>query len=126
MNKKRLLDVARACREAPDPSKFTMAGYANRCGSPACALGHYAVRTDLQDKFSLRKSTEYGLPWIWFGEEPTGFDTREVCDWFDITRGQCRELFSDYGCGGDEDEPITDPVQVAEYIENFVKRHESC
>jgi hypothetical protein len=137
MNKQRLLDVARACREAPVPAKFTMENFANACGTPACALGHYAVRRDLQDKFELKTMPQYHVPWLVFEGKTTGYDHTEVCEWFDIAPSEATELFAADGCGGqvetvedeygDEDEelrPITDPIKAAEYIEDFVRRHE--
>jgi hypothetical protein len=137
VNKQRLLDVARACREAPEPEKFTMENFANACGTPACALGNYAVRRDLQDKFELNTSDYYRVPWLFFDGHPSSYHYREVTEWFGISYADAEELFSAAGCGGrvevveDEDGdaedvvyPITDPIKAAEYIEDFVRRHE--
>lgn len=137
MNKQRLLDVARACREAPVPTAFSMERFANMCGTPACALGHYAVRRDLQNRFELKKHESYGSMWLHFDGELSGYDNNDVCDWFGIDIDQAVELFAAEGCGGvletvededgDEEEalnPITDHIKAAEYIENFVRRHE--
>lgn len=50
----RLLNVAKACRESTLPDDdFDMETFAHTCGTPACAFGLYAARTDLQDQFRL-------------------------------------------------------------------------
>lgn len=133
MNKERLLNVAKALRESPNPAEFSMGTYQS-CGTPACALGHYAARQDLQDDFELGEK---------FGIAPRGArsaydirgDTltycgREVCSHFGITEGQATQLFADgdpdedegsgipVGCGN----PIN-AVAAAEYIEHFVERY---
>lgn len=132
MNKQRLLDVARACREAPNPAGFTMERFANDCGTPACALGHYACRPDLQDKFSLRNMTVYGRPWLAFEGNVSSYDRRGVLDWFGIDEDESEELFGVLGCGGTEEEdedgepvdcPVKDPIAAALYIEAFVARN---
>lgn len=65
---RRLLNVARALRESPNPKAFTMLRFvhgddsfsntvgsaADWCGTPACALGHYGSRTDLQKIVKIR------------------------------------------------------------------------
>ena len=57
--RQRLLNVVRALRESPKPKAFSMDWYgygpneAFPCGTPQCALGHYAAREDLQDFLRL-------------------------------------------------------------------------
>jgi hypothetical protein len=105
MNKVRLLNVARALRESEHPEKFTMRELVNMCGTPGCALGHYASRGDLQDVFLIdgyRMTTVgagsiYDVTLAHFGED---------------------ELFGALGCG-----EAKTPVQAAEYIERFVATH---
>ena len=124
MNKERLLNVAKALREAPNPTAFTMATF-QECGTPACALGHYAARQDLQTAFELGE--------IW-GIVPRGqrdeygnrsmtleYAGTEVCEHFGITHVQATELFADggehtpVGCGNPNN-----AIEAAEYIERFV------
>lgn len=135
MNKQRLLDVARACREARVPGKFSMENFANECGTPACALGHYADRRDLQDRFELKRSGYHNKPWLFFDGHPSGYHSDDVLEWFGINDDEAEELFAAEGCGGgetceyDEDgDPViryvTNHLEAAEYIEDFVRRHE--
>jgi hypothetical protein len=112
MHAQRLLNVARALRESRNPEQFTMGRYVNMCGTPGCALGHYAARHDLQDYFRLNQH------WL----ESSRPDPMEIIygamDHFEITEKQSDELFSEVGCGN-----AKTPIQAAEYIEAFVERH---
>jgi hypothetical protein len=119
VNKDRLLNVARALRESPKPEAFYMGEYAQDCGTPACALGHYAHRVDLQDVFMLRDNLVFlcGAP-IDAWETHYDYYDDDVCDHFGISVGQACELFSANGCGH-----AKTAIEAAEYIENFVERH---
>lgn len=107
---RRLLKVARALREGKRRS-FNMESYANECGTPACAIGHYASRRDLQRYFSL---SELGS--LLCGDEAVGFDDYEVTSHFGISIDEAYELFDAAGCGA-----ATTPIAAARYIEKFVK-----
>lgn len=110
-----LLKVAQALRESNNPGHFTMLRYRNECGTPACALGHYAAREDLQDTFCLRLG----------GASPgranvfNGFfcDHLRVLKHFGLTGPQARQLFSSMGC--DRARTAND---AADYIERFVAK----
>lgn len=107
----RLLNVAKALRESPNPEKFHMSAYARSCGTPACALGHYAARTDLQQAFILSLGflcTDYGAE--------IAFHSPKVRSHFDISREEAEELFSPDGCGG-----ARTALEAARYVENFVR-----
>ena len=138
MNKERLLNVARATREMKNPHMFDMTrwgwgdGKLGSCGTPGCALGNYAHRTDLQDTFKL---VDGRLVLASNGREIFP-KSPVVLEHFGITAMQSAKLFNEDGCGGtmpgfDEDgEPIdTDDAvlvthtEAADYIENFVKEH---
>ena len=111
--KKRLLNVAKALRDDKDPEKFTMASFSN-CGTPACALGHYAARRDLQNIFRLTRGGWLGL----VGKRgDLGIDAEEVEKHFGIDYEQSEQLFGMRGCGG-----AKTPLAAAEYIEQFVAR----
>lgn len=119
MNKERLLNVARALRESPNPDRFDMSMYVHSCGTPACALGHYAHRTDLQDVFVIDEDGDLlvredgGLRWA---QNPmTAADIH-----FGLAREFGNELFDTDGCGGAET-----AIEAAEYIERFVARFEA-
>jgi hypothetical protein len=120
---RRLLNVAKALRESPNPDKFTMGlfGTVNGCVTPACALGHYASRPDLQRTFKLEeKQNTYGIinVWLCLVDEPTRtpeFASEHVQNHFDISEAEADELFSPQGC-----DEAREPVAAAAYIEAFV------
>lgn len=109
MNKERLLNVAKALRESEHPERFTMRTIAHSCGTPACALGHYAARRDLQDAFILLKHGELRAT----GDAASPFLAE--LEHFDISRAEEEKLFGVWGCNDAQT-----PLQAAEYIERFV------
>lgn len=118
-NYERLLLVARALRESPNPSNFDMNRVATPCGSPACALGHYAARGDLQQSFELLTSCR--LVRYFSDNEPScrvDFDSPPVWHHFGFDEDSWDDfslLFSARGCGG-----AKSPIEAAEYIERWV------
>jgi hypothetical protein len=114
MNIPRLLNVAKALREAPNPKTFSMNVYVHSCGSPACALGHYGCRPDLQDVFYQQNGSLIAL-------NENGEETMCIMDvaqkHFDISSRETDELFEATGCG-----LAKTPHEAAEYIEDFVAR----
>lgn len=149
MNKRqaqRLLRVAKALRESPVPEAFDMEGFLhgdgfidsaeeaaekNWCGTPACALGHYAARLDLQRllqiKFKnknvwnekLRKYQLIPTPYVKFAgtNNEISFD-HELQNYFGVDNDQLCALFGGEGCGG-----AKTVKAAATYIERFVKNH---
>lgn len=118
----RLLNVALACRESPSPDRFHMGNDVHhKCGTPACAMGNYAARTDLQDFCSIREINVAGEPFfeMWIGESRAFcfWDSEENCSYFGITPTEGYALFYARGCGD-----AKTPNQAAEYIERFVAR----
>ncbi len=126
----RLLDVATALRETPKAlgQIFSMRkfGYGQEdcmlpddvshltpesCGSPACALGHYAVRRDMQHKFKLSR----------FGQLTNNkgvtisFNDDAILDHFGLDLDEAYRLFSAEGCM-----QAKTPIQAARYIERFL------
>jgi hypothetical protein len=123
---RRLLNVVRALEESPNPERFTMAQFGHECGTPACALGHYCARTDLQSAFVLSKHTDRGdreMPtWPAPIDDVTvalGFDDEEVRTHFGLTEDQAEELFGSEGCDG-----ARTALEAAAYIRAFVARRE--
>ena len=117
----RLLNVARALRESIKPKDFTMECYINECGTPACALGHYAFRSDLQTEFKLVIITDESSQYYDIEHKndegySLNFDDPEVLEHFAITDGDSWNLFSADGCGY-----ANTALEAALYIENFVK-----
>lgn len=133
MNYERLLNVAKALRESPNPGKFTMVSELHSdCGTPACAWGHYAARSDLQSLWTvghpLNDDSDPDEPELcsWFGVlyadgSDASYDDDEVREHFDIDDHQHDELFSPDGCGG-----AKTALEAAEFIEAFVARHKEA
>jgi hypothetical protein len=123
MNAERLLNVARALREAPDNGNFTMefycwSGKEFDCGTPACAIGHYAARQDLQKLFFIAN----GQMMVHYpnGDWPIMVDSDKSIvplQHFGITYEEWDELFDVDGCGN-----AATAIEAAEYIEQFVAK----
>jgi len=113
----RLLNVAVALRESPDPEEYTGAMYMTSGGVPTDPLGHYAYRTDLQDTFKIGFDKATSKPWPVFTS--TGklayYDSEQTVEHFGLTDEECEIIFGYEGCGG----AIT-PEDAAEFIERFV------
>jgi len=131
-----LLNVATALRDSLQPEKFTMNRFANfrwdkffsrfdkhtdvkderviaACGSPACALGHYAARNDLQNTFYLDYDTN-AIRSIRFNR-PLQLNGHLVRREFGISCMEAEELFGGIGCDN-----ALSPNAAANYIENFL------
>ena len=96
---------------------FTMAlfGYSGEkeCGSPACALGHYVARRDLQREFLLNRD---GYPVLCTNHRDVSFFAFERH--FGLKPEEHEELFGPEGCNN-----ASTPEEAAAYIVNFIKRH---
>lgn len=118
MNKERLQNVIRAIREGRKED-FSMTSWATPCSSPACALGHYAFRQDLQEVFKLHSNAVF----IGASSQPDAV-YGGVAMHFDISGDEARDLFASSGCrrvGNDENITAEDAM---EYFENFIAEHE--
>ncbi len=119
--RKRLLNIARALRESKEPEKFTMMRFGHCCCTPACALGHYASRKDLQHIFKLSETGT--LRYIvaegnFHPSHDVSYDEDRVLKHFNITSYESRLLFDVInGCGGAQT-----TVNAAKFIEGFVAR----
>jgi hypothetical protein len=135
LNKQRLLNVAKALREAPVPEKFDMGRHVHTCGTPSCAFGHYAARSDLQDEFSIDSSRESAhLPYQGvYLKNGAGicFSDDVVLTHFDLDEDDIGELFGSMAANPTDNNPETyarlartcqTPIEAAEYIEQFVAR----
>ncbi|MDJ0764830.1 MAG: hypothetical protein QNJ97_17750 [Myxococcota bacterium] len=130
MHVERLMNVARALREAkntPKADNFTMTyfgfesedldeeGIPHGCGTPCCAIGFYAVREDLQDLLRLNADgdLEYQP-----GHTITGDLWEALSEHFDISDDDVEMLFDSDGCGmaGDNID------QAIAFIENFASK----
>jgi hypothetical protein len=128
MNKARLLNLARALRESPNPDRFDMGTYGHGCNTPACAFGHYAFRGDLQSAFEL---SEHGRVLDRDGRQ-LHYDSWRVREHFDVSYAQLDDLFAAPCNGGCDDEACAlggcggakTAIEAAEYVERFVRDHE--
>lgn len=85
----------------------------HKCGTPACAIGHYAVRRDLQRSFALDKGGDL--------VDNNGYsvmhDSYQSLKHFGIDYDEAEELFDSDGCGN-----ASTALAAAKYIENFIER----
>lgn len=97
-------------------------GGAEPCGTPACALGHFAVRDDLQPFLKLdrlgnlvyaRKSKGRSLS--------ADFSDARVKRYFGITCTESEDLFDSFGCNN-----ATTPGYAALFIERFCNKKEKA
>jgi hypothetical protein len=124
MHKQRLMNVVRALRESPNPDKFDMGKTHHKCGAPACAIGHYVSRQDLQDEFKpVVSDSEYfdgdGTAYIRKGDIVIFFDNRSMRDHFDLDGDEFGALFGGGGCGG-----AKTATRAADVIQHFVETGE--
>lgn len=110
----RFFGTDRLCRLPDNEVEFVKE---NRCGTPACALGHYAVRKDLQDTFTLSKSGDL------YQIGPNGGrgrclspNSKAVQEHFGIDSDESKLLFDADGCG------LADTsLEAARFIEKFIR-----
>lgn len=132
--RKHLLDVVKALRDAQNDEHFvedfTMQRFMNPCGTPACALGHYAFRQDLQSEFRLGRPeqdiTSSGISYVeGYGnayKRQAADQSIDLCHdrvlrHFGLTYSEVIELFDADGC-----HRAALPGEAADYIETFVAR----
>ncbi len=124
IHKERLTSVVKALRDSPDPERFNMDRLTHPCGAPACALGHYAARDDLQEMFVLVPQEHWypgsGLRLKAAPTKQVSYTSRVVREHFGLTPAETHELFSASGCG-----EAKSADQAAMYIERFVARKEA-
>lgn len=111
MNKERLEKLIVAL-EGVHPDQFYMGRYIYDCGTPACVLGHYASRRDLQKSFRL--DHDLGCPVTNRGRDAGSYD-ESVHEHFGISDAQSERLFAVNGCDGAQT-----PKQAQRYIRKFI------
>lgn len=117
--RQRLLNAARSVMEYDHSEdrvrrgEIYMGGFIKSCGAPACVLGHYAAREDLQDDFKV-----FGFGIVHkYGGFSLGFDSGYVRKHFNLKSDELKSLFGEQGCGN-----ATRAKQVSEYMNNFVAK----
>ncbi len=86
------------------------------CGSPACILGNFAAREDLQSVMKLRP---HNMPVLVLTETDSRvyFEDKEIRDLFGLTLEEANDLFSIDGCG----EAKNDKERAVRYLRLFYK-----
>ncbi len=114
----RMNNLVRSIEEAPVPSLFNMSTYGyftkDECGSPSCALGHYAFRRDLQKTFLLNKDGDITLR----DGSDAGLWEQNIAPHFGITSNEAEELFEISGC----DYAAGNRTAAIDYIKKFINR----
>jgi hypothetical protein len=100
-------------KRGPDDA-FDMGNFVNLgCGTPACVLGTYGNRRDLQDTFELDDETGFSLiggPSLWH-------DDPDVLRHFGVTREEAERLFGGSGCNNADNENM-----AIKFIDDFVAK----
>jgi len=152
MNKRqaqRLLRAAKAVEESEVPKAFTMECFIRGdacdvavekaiekgwCGTPACVLGHFASRPDLQRLLTIKyddcpSSVDYDAPSVDYDDPSLRFnlyyrDDTEFDffgdvnnDYFGVNHLQFEALFGTHGCNN-----AKTPKEAAKFIRNFVRK----
>lgn len=130
INQKRFLNLIKALRESPIPEAFNMGcyvrggmydDYADKswCGTPACILGHYAAREDLQKLLRIKERPDnlFQLVYVRSGEVAE-FQDAAISRHFGISEEQAIRLFSSVGCN-----EAKTPAQAIEYIEELMHQY---
>lgn len=123
MNREHFEKLLQATREAPAET-FNMsvfAGQPTACGTPACLLGNYALRTDLQSEFRAKTDDYMGHIVSTATGQRAHLDGLAVCEHFDITSEQADALFDADGCN----DAGTDRDKAIAYVEHFMATGET-
>jgi len=142
VNFDRLENLIVALRDA-EPRNFCMDSYAS-CGTPACVLGHYAARTDLQSDFKLALGAHGDLVLLNLQTgRPDDYWSLHCQEHFGLSWDETEELFVSAECSGcqghgcDEclcsGEPSSlagcggakTPSEAIAYIRAFIDRHKA-
>lgn len=118
----RLKKLITALKDAK-PENFSMRMFGRRaCGTPACVLGHYAYRRDLQRTLTLT-SAEDDPEHLWLRDAHgriVGYNDRAVLDHFGVDADDADCLFNGIsGLGG-----AKTTKQAIAYIRKFIARRE--
>ncbi len=102
---------------------FDMENYGNEvCGTPACVLGTYAYRKDVQSAFCLRRDRVYGDIGVFVkgASECVSYDSEVVQKHFGIDYDEADVLFGSEGCDSAQNEE-----DAARFIEQFIADKEA-
>lgn len=109
-----ILSKADATHKKKSEPNYDQQFYAHECGTPACALGHWATAN---------------RRWVWLGlkydlfprlrNNSHGSTTEDAMEEFHLTEDEADELFEVDGCGNAQT-----AKEAARYIRAFVKRRQ--
>jgi hypothetical protein len=106
----RILDTADELHQVKGEPLYTQEFYMHTCGSPACALGHWAYHN--QDRWGFFATGS--LPRLKGLEDSTSMQSAQME--FDLCPEEARELFEIEGCGY-----AKTAAEAAAYIRQFVE-----
>ena len=101
-----------------------MNNYVHACGTPACVLGYFASRVDLQRKFVLAKNAQGYMTCqlrVQDHDYPVDYEDTQVLGYFGINREQAEYLFG----GGYPNDGKT-PAQMRRKIRKFIDKNGRC
>ncbi len=104
-----ILDTADKLHEKKGEPTYCQEQYRHFCGTPACALGHWAAANPKRWTFD-----KLGFPFVARGLES---GVHSAVDEFGISYSEVVELFHSNGCG-----KAKTAKEAARYIRAFVKR----
>ena len=120
INKQRLEKLLVALKGVK-PKDFDMNNYVHACGTPACVLGYFASRVDLQRKFVLAKNAQGYMTCqlrVQDHDYPVDYEDTQVLGYFGINREQAEYLFG----GGYPNDGKT-PAQMRRKIRKFIDKN---
>lgn len=106
-----ILDVADAQHRAKKEPTYDQSTFKKSCGTPACALGHWAAHNPRRWKFDTT-----GHPYLRTTEPLYGISFEDASQEFGIDHHAINELFEYNGCGR-----AKTGKQAAKFIRKFVK-----
>ncbi len=117
-----LQNLIKANRESEKRFDMDYYGKEESCGTACCALGNYAMRTDLQKHFSLvfpHENARDNSAQLMYSERnyPIGVYSAVIQDHFGILPGDCENLFSTDGMLSQHCSSAQD---AADFIEKYI------
>jgi hypothetical protein len=120
VHERRFENLIKATLEAPK-ELFNMGMFAQSCGAPACLLGNYGDRTDLQRTFILARSPRNEHLYLKLRSRTALIvfeNGKEVSEHFGITEDEASALFCPDGCNNAH----TNRAKAIKYVRAFIKR----
>lgn len=113
----KILDTADALHKERGERTYSQDVFVHHCGTPACALGHYAANNKRRGWGFKAADYSFGTGHVTYNGHSQSCADPRVLDEFDLSFTEAIELFSGDGCNG-----ARTGKQAAKYIQRFVKR----